>query len=402
MPKQKRPKPLYQRGEFKLYPREGRAHEIVWYDEQRKRERSLSAGTTDERRARIALDNEYVRKHGGISYCKECGQPLNQKGDFVAVLIANYKGTKPAKDAVHPRLDHVLLFMEATGRVEDRCDDIDEDWAGAFRAWMMGRTDRARSAGTIENSLIQLAAALNFGGVSPSFKPLSTKEVNRTPEYRASIETIAEMFRFCLDPKAETPKMKARIIKSRENLLNFLRISVATWCRPDAAHDFSTAPHRRQWFADAGVIALNPHGRRQTKKFRPTIPAARQIVPHLNAGEGPFVKVNSVRSAWDLMAEDIGLPGDGEAGMKLIRRSISTIARKRLGEEHWVQGSMMLGHYKASTSDIYALPDPSHLGRALAVTEQIIDEIEALTAGSYRKFTAHGDNVYLLGGSKNG
>lgn len=402
MPKQKRPKPLYQRGELRLYPREGRSHEIVWYDEARKRERSVSTSTTDERRARAALDNEYIRRHGGIPYCPECGQPIDQKGDFVAVLIANYKGTKPVGDAIHPRLDHVLLFLEKTGRVENRCEDVNEEWAASFREWMRARTDRSRSLGTIENSLIQLAAALNFGGVTPGFKPIPTTDTNRTPEYRASIDKIAEMFRFCLDPKADTPKMRERVIKSRTNLLNFLRISVATWCRPDAAHDFSTSPARRQWFAEAGIISLNPHGRRQTKKYRPTLPAARQLVPHLNACSGPFVKVNSVRSAWELMATEIGLPRDREAGMKLIRRSISTIARKRLGEEHWVQGRMMLGHYKASTSDIYALPDPSHLGRALAVTEAIIDEIEALAPGSYRQFTAHGDNVYLLGGLKNG
>ena len=43
----------------------------------------------------------------------------------------------------------------------------------------------------------------------------------------------------------------------------------------------------------------------------------------------------------------------------------------------------MLGHHKPSTSDIYALYDPANLGRALAVTEAIIDEIEALVPGAF-------------------
>jgi len=43
----------------------------------------------------------------------------------------------------------------------------------------------------------------------------------------------------------------------------------------------------------------------------------------------------------------------------------------------------MLGHQKASTSDIYALFDPANLGLALAVTEQIIEEIETLTPGAF-------------------
>ena len=83
------------------------------------------------------------------------------------------------------------------------------------------------------------------------------------------------------------------------------------------------------------------------------------------------------------MAKALGLPGERESGPKLVRRSIATIARKRLGEERWAQGEMMLGHRKASTSDIYALPDPANLGAVLAVTEAIIDEIEALAPGAF-------------------
>jgi hypothetical protein len=49
---------------------------------------------------------------------------------------------------------------------------------------------------------------------------------------------------------------------------------------------------------------------------------------------------------------------------------------------------MMLGHVKASVSDIYTLPDPANLGLVLAAAEEIIDEIEALAPGAYRAFTA--------------
>jgi hypothetical protein len=34
-------------------------------------------------------------------------------------------------------------------------------------------------------------------------------------------------------------------------------------------------------------------------------------------------------------------------------------------------------------SDVYALPDPANLGRALAVTQGIIDEIEKLAPGAF-------------------
>jgi hypothetical protein len=43
----------------------------------------------------------------------------------------------------------------------------------------------------------------------------------------------------------------------------------------------------------------------------------------------------------------------------------------------------MLGHRKSTISDLYAIPDAANLGLALAATESIIDEIEALTPGAF-------------------
>ena len=46
------------------------------------------------------------------------------------------------------------------------------------------------------------------------------------------------------------------------------------------------------------------------------------------------------------------MPEEGEAGQTLIRRSMATIVRKRVGEANWAQGKMMLGHVKFDVSDI--------------------------------------------------
>jgi hypothetical protein len=99
------------------------------------------------------------------------------------------------------------------------------------------------------------------------------------------------------------------------------------------------------------------------------------------------------------MQAELGIPFDGQGGMKLIRRSVSTLARPLIGERDWIQGETFLSHRKASTSDIYALPDPAHLGVALAATQAIIDEIDKLAPGSfYRKDTATAGNVVSLKG----
>ena len=89
-------------------------------------------------------------------------------------------------------------------------------------------------------------------------------------------------------------------------LHRFLMISVATLARPDAAHDVSTAAERGQWNSKFHILNLNPKGRRQTKKYRPVVPVARQVAPWLDATKGYFVAASSVRSAWDNMAAEIG------------------------------------------------------------------------------------------------
>ena len=103
----------------------------------------------------------------------------------------------------------------------------------------------------------------------------------------------------------------------------------------------------------------------------------------LDQTEGFFVTVKSVRKAFEAMQDELGLPRERETGLKLIRRSIAQIARKRIGEERWTQGEMMLGHRKSSTSDLYALFDPANLGVVLAATTAIIDEIMALAPGAF-------------------
>ncbi len=162
-----------------------------------------------------------------------------------------------------------------------------------------------------------------------------------------------------------------------------LPISVATWCRPDAAHEVSTDPERDQWISAAKVLQLNQKGRRQTKKYRPSVPVPHQLARLLDASAGFYVPEDSVRKAFEAMLDELGLPRQRETGLKLIRRSVAQLGRRALGEEKWRQGEVMLGHMKSSTSDLYALRDPANLGSALAFTEGLIDEIERLAPGAF-------------------
>lgn len=399
MPAKTRPKPLYQRGQFRLYRREDRVNlEIVWYDESRKRERSASAGSPDVGEGRLALDRLYLTE-SGHRLCPTCHRPWDHEGSpLLATAIADYlllsehkAGIKSARN----RLGHVIEYIEAKCPAIS-CAEIDAAWVERFRKWLLARPvvspkgnfTRARSLSHVEGCVMQLAAVITATpGERAQFRPAQAKEVARSPGYRADVPKLAAMFRF------------AMAHEYRVHLLRYLRMAVATWARPDAIFDVTAA----QWNSAAKVLDLNPAGRRQTRKYRPKVPIANQFAPYLDELDGQWLPVTTIRQSWAAMREKVGLPLYGEAGEKLVRRTMATLARARIGEAQWRQGEMMLGHVKASVSDIYALPDPANLGLALAATEAIIDEIEALTPGAfYRNITADAENVIPLKVVKNG
>lgn len=360
MPRAKRPKAIYQRGKFKLYQRADRnTLEIIWYDESKRRERSISARTDNIEQGKLALDQEYLKSEGRPT-CPTCHRPWDGEGPALALdAIADYlllsQGKAGIKSA-RTRLSHIINYLAETDP-STNCAQIDKDWVQRFRKWREGKA----SASHIEGSVMQLAAAINGTNNGPAnFKAQQFTALSQSPTYRADIATIASMFGYAME------------YETRDNLLRYLRAAVATWARPDAIYDI----HSDNWKSNARVLDLNPVNRMQTKKYRPSVPIAEQFAPHLDALRGTYIPVSTIKHTWGKMRDEINLPKGREAGEKLIRRSIATLARPMIGEEYWKQGSIMLGHVKSTTSDIYALPNPAHIGRALAATESIIEEID--------------------------
>lgn len=399
---------LYSRGKYRLaYDRKADGSlrspflQIVWYEPAAGRVRQRSTGTEDVEQAENELDALYLKRERGASVCAACGQPLRQGArHLVTTAIADYlvaRESRTSFDAMRARLGHVTAYLTETDMLDAACEDVDEDWIEDFREWAIevpivsptGKT-RERAPGTVEASVRQLAAAINFAhdrkdSLFPAgFAAKSPAEVSRTPAYRADIAMLAKLFRYCVDPwDIDEHNTYVRRRLNRAQLHRFLQISVATWARPDAAHDVSTDRAKDQWHSNARALNLNPRGRAQTKKYRPIVPIARQMAPRLDETSGFYVSVDSVRGAFNAMEEACGLPGDGESGLKLIRRSIAHLARERLGERDWIEGQIMLGHKKVTTSDTYAPFNTGYLGQALRVTEEIIDAIEKLTPGAF-------------------
>lgn len=409
MPRRTKAKGLYQRGGYWLdWDRRSDGSlrspflAIFWYDAERRRTRSTSTGAGDVAAGKAALDRHYLEHSEGAAICPTCGQRrIAGSGFLVLQSIQDYLSMKAKGDkAIGHRLAHITAYIAGKGDLALICEKANEEWIAGFRTWAAQQPvvspsgiKRQRSLSTIENSVLQLAAAINFSNargdtIRPAqFKPIPTKSLNRTPQHRSDVKELARMFAFAADP---------RFPVKRGALHRFLIAAVSTMARPDAVHDINTAPARSQWNSAARILDLNYRGRRQTKKYRPTIPVPWQFALHLDANTDFYVGVASVKSAWETMAADLGLPGEGEAGMKLIRRSMAKLLRDRLPKADWKEIEMMLGHDKFdSTSDIYAPFDPDYLRAARHEIERIIDEIETLAPGAFHRKST-GDDATII------
>ena len=405
-----RKKKIYERGDYYLAfdtNSDGTARSknlyIFYYDREGGRGRSHSTGTSDLELAKEELDRFYDERERGLKFCPTCGQAFSGEPlPLVATAIAEYL-EETDYSAADARLSHVLSYIEDQALEDVRCDELGDVWVGKFRKWAAKvpivspkGIEKKRSPGTVEASVSMLRTAINSAFIArklphrATFKVKAAEDVSNTPWFRASEEQLIEMFRYALviDPPEASQKQIEKWKRERRNLLQYLRLGVATWARPDALMEFSTNPTTGQWNPATCYINLNPVGRAQTNKYRPLVRAPRQMVPLLEDNHGKFVKAASIRTAFRQMGRTLNFPinGDGQSGEKLIRRSVSSILRPLLEKEKsWdPQGRVMLGHIRPNESDKYATPyHEAYLVDALRLIEELIDRIEAAAPGAF-------------------
>ncbi|MBI0475393.1 hypothetical protein D9601_08520 [Sphingomonas sp. MA1305] len=146
--------------------------------------------------------------------------------------------------------------------------------AGAITA------SRPRAAATTEESVLQVAAALNHAADAdpprserrPIYKPLPRKQVSRPRKVRIDVPAIADRLAYAAEPG-----------KKRASLHAFLVGSICTMARPDSVVDICVAPEREQWYPGSLTLDLNPFGRAQTNKYRPVIPVLPVLADWLAA-----------------------------------------------------------------------------------------------------------------------
>lgn len=420
--------PRYNRGKYwldKLRRADGTPRSpnwyIYWYDREARREASLSTGTAVDETAIAELDKRYLADVGeAAAYCPTCGRPLAAADAYLLTdAITDYKlehgDLQGSAVSIGARLKHVLEFLgaqEQTGGmfgVATSCAmACGKPFVTAFRAWSKDQPvvwrngageitiSRPRSVATTEESVLQIAAVLNHAANSdpprserrPVYKPLPRKQVSRPRKIRVDVPVLADMVAFASEPD-----------KKRASLHAFLVASLCTIARPDSVVDICVAPEREQWHRGSPVLDLNPFGRAQTNKFRPTIP----VVPVLGewlAGEladydrldrdkrkGAGYLVNyygrsvlDVGTSWDTMLRELKLPSGREWKPYILRHSLATILRNR-GVAKWdLEGFM--GHDASGSTEVYAI---GHFATVATALQDILGEIDLRAPGALRR-----------------
>lgn len=342
----------------------------------------------------------------------------------------------PSADPIKARIKLFTRFLEvevAAGRVPEMLvpEHLDDKLLGRFRAWgvadpiiarkkneageWVDGKSRPRSASTVEESVIQLKAALNH-----AFKARRTRYVpplahrtrdQVTPQrtYRLSVEQIGELLDYTLRGGGKYAGHADRLLPLRRYLI----AAVCTLARPDAILDMNVTPAREQWMPNAKLFALNPAGRIQTKKVRPVLPVVPLLASWIEVTDEWFVcrettridpktdeelveqhPVKSIRKAWDGARAAVGIPEGW--GPKLIRHSMATILANRRVD--LIELEMALGHrVLGKTSSRYAIFDPGYLATVRAGIEDVIADLDKVAGPAIRaKVAQKKENVIAL------
>jgi len=344
----------FQVGDYWLSKRSG--SEVwyrTWFDNTSRQTRRASLGTEDLETAKEKLTDWFIQNQ----------TPVQQEIEDVtlAEVLSRYYSqhaeTLPSAERTRHSLKLWLEFFgEAT--VSDLHNIARQE---AFQNWLRGRK---QSAGSIARILTSGKAAINRAwkrGEIRSVPFIQTVEVKNAPPKGRPLE-VSEIITL--------------IENASPHLRDFIFWMLGTGARPDAILDLTW----RQVDKEYGIIQLNPAGRRQTKKYRPSVRLPTNLLDLVNADElsSHVVQyegrpVRAIRTAWRRTRAKAGL--DDQVQPYSLRHTLARWLRMQ-GVPVW-EVAAQLGHsiQNYSITERYAPYDPSYLRASTAAIEAILADL---------------------------
>ena len=358
--------PLYKLGEYWIGTRKGsNKYYRVWWDAEAGMIKRASLGTSDLDEAKRELREWFARQHlpeqepiNAVSlatvirvYYEEHAmtRPSHEAARIELTKWLDYFGGKSVADATQPTvLDAFMKSLLDQGLSANYVNRIMSSGRAAInRAWKKGMITSAPFIPTTP-----------VGDVPPKGRPLSLDEV------RALYHTTQYGW-----------------------LKRFILWMVGTAARPDAILDLTLA----QIDLEYDLIHLNPKGRSQTKKYRPTVKLPPTLRAHM--GDGPYVIMDGgkprvdVKYAWRKMRRELAF--DDDVVPYSLRHTMARHLRAS-GVDGW-EVAAQLGHKQLglSTTEIYAPFAPNYLSSSAQELDKYLQHILTSPANMPISCTEH-------------
>ena len=349
---------VFQLGEFWLSKRKNSdAWYRTWFDHKARQKRRISLGTADIEEAKQALTDWFVLYH-----TKTDEQPEDVT---LAELFARYYEHYGSKLRSHKNVQRYLRYwldFHETATVEQAC---------ALPRQQEFREHLQEELGLGLNSVRQILtvgkAALNWTWRRGEIAAVPYIELVKVPTP---------------SPKGRPLEVEevARLLDAAEyHLQCFMVMMIAATARNRAILDLT---FDRIDFAN-DLIDLNPKGREQTLKYRPTVKVPQTVKPWLRAQadlsqsnhviEFKGAPVKSIRTAWRTVRKTTKL--DEAVQPYGLRHTMARWLRKS-SVPAW-EVAAQLGHKSpdVSTTEIYAPFDPAYLFKSTAAIDAFLNEV---------------------------
>jgi hypothetical protein len=354
---------------------------------------------------------------------------------------ASLPSIKPAERAC--QLLTQWLFEVRNLPRSSRADAFGLDLQQQFIRWAAAQ---GHSAKYISRNLSVIAAAMHYaakeqavddgeGGRRIVRLMSQAPAIRYDPGWIAEVATIEAPQRRSWIPAIEEMARFIDCIRS-EHLFRFVIIALNTWARAEAIMELDL---KKQVDLDAGLLDLNPPGRRQTLKRRPIIrltrnlhawraewKVARPLAWHGEAIDNIKKGMQATNARWmmgeaDVPAAEIERLMRNSAGKertkvleeleahgahRITRRVIRTFMATRVRGLKEIrvdreQRQLWLGHARQDTTSMYEITDSDYLREAAEATDMIIDKINLLTKRSLWPAGVQPMLPFVLRGARN-